>query len=582
MKNKLQKMDYLLGAILFLLPFLHVCIGINITDQGYNLANFKCFPDMNQTWMISTLVANIIGKIFTWLPFGKYMLGMNVYCTLLLSVLSVVLFRVLKKDFSKYAVFVGLIIAICLSWAPKVTLYQYLSYYLFDAAAIVLLMGIRKEDRRYMFGAGCLLAVNLFVRFPNILQVALIAVVVLAAILRKKRLVELIKDILVCVAGYLAVALSGLVMIEWIWGRGAYMGMISSLFAMTDTAIAYSPFSMFTSVIYAYLENLYWFKFFLVEAIGGFIVYGFLKKKWMKQAFVAALVMGFVAILGFCWHRDVLNTVYASYHSIYTWGTNLLMLGILLSGMSVILPGISFEMRLYGLTALVIIGITPLGSNNVLYSNFNNLYLVAPVLAGMICKLWDYSRIAVDENNEKKIWQISGLPIAVVSILLVGVILVQSFMFHGAFVFGDSVNSDKSYAYVEENKLLTGMLSTEEQAESLGSLSKYVAENEINGRKAIVWSEAPILYYLLDVECAIGHFWPWLASYPYEEFEADIEGMEEYPVIIYQADRYADLIQGEMELDDRSLLIHNLLNQGNYEEVFRNKGYAVCLPTAEK
>ena len=126
------------------------------------------------------------------------------------------------------------------------------------------------------------------------------------------------------------------------------------------------------------------------------------------------------------------------------------------------------------------------------------------------------------------------------------------------------------------------MLTSEEQAESLGSLSKYMAENEINGRDAIVWSEAPILYYLLDIECAIGHFWPWLASYPYEEFKADIEGMEDYPVVIYQADKYADLMHGGSELDARSLLIHNLLNQGKYEEVFRNEEYAVCLPNVGK
>ena len=89
---------------------------------------------------------------------------MNVYCTLLLSILSVVFFVVLKKDFSKYAVFCGLVIAISFSWAPKVTLYQYLSYYLFNAAALMLLWGLRKENRRLLFGAGVVLGINLFVR----------------------------------------------------------------------------------------------------------------------------------------------------------------------------------------------------------------------------------------------------------------------------------------------------------------------------------------------------------------------------------------------------------------------------------
>jgi len=183
MKNKARICDIILSAILFLVPFLHVNIGLSVADQGYNLANFEMFPHMNQTWMIATLVANLAGKIFTLLPFGHYMVGMNVYCTLLLSAISVLLYYILKKDYNKYSVFIGLLIAVFFSWAPKVTLYQYLSYYLFCIVALILVKGLFLQKRKLLYIAGVLLGLNLFVRFPNITQAMLIIVVPFYAVL---------------------------------------------------------------------------------------------------------------------------------------------------------------------------------------------------------------------------------------------------------------------------------------------------------------------------------------------------------------------------------------------------------------
>ncbi len=578
MKKKICKIDWLLGGILFLLPFLHVCIGINITDQGYNLANFELFPNMNQTWMVATLAANIVGKFFTWLPFGHYMLGVNVYCTLLLSVISIVLFIILKKDFSKYAVFAGLVIAICFSWAPKVTLYQYLSYYLFDVAAVLLMMGLRKEKSRMLFMAGVTLGINLFVRFPNVLQAVLIVVVIYSAILKKKTFRQLVVDVLVCMAGYLCIVIPTILVIELIWGRGAYLSMIINLFAMTDTATAYSPFSMFTSVFYAYKDNWYWFKWFLAEAIVGVAAYGFLKKKWTKQAMQILLIIGVVVILRFYWYWGMFNVKYTSYESVYVWGANLLMLAGIIMVCLLMLPKLSYDLRLYALTVLVIIGITPLGSNNVLYSNYNNLYLVAPIVAGMMELLWQKSKEMGIKGLGNRVWIFNPAPLVLVGGMLIGITMMQTFFFHGAFVFGDNVLKEKSGAKIEGNKIFKGMITSKENASALEEISVFIQENNLEGSEAIVWSQAPILYYMLDIECAIGHFWPSLDSYPYEEFAADVKSMETYPMIIYQNIYFGDLKNDTSERDVKTQMIRQILQEGNYEDIFCNKVYTVCVP----
>lgn len=576
MTKKICVSDIILCCILFFLPFIHVNIGLSVADQGYNLANFEAFPDMNQTWMVATLVANIVGKIFTFLPFGHSMLGMNVYCTLLLSAVSIAIFLILKKDYNKYAVFTGLIIAISFSWAPKVTLYQYLSYYLFCVATMVLVKGLQKGKRKMLYIAGVILGINLFVRFPNVLQCALILVVIAAAFLYKKKMKDALKDIGICIAGYATVALPVIVSLELIYGSGTYAGMVKSLFAMTESATSYTPFAMFYAMYSSYITNFKWFGWFLVEAVAATVLYGFLKKKWMKYSAYAVMALVFLVILRVYWYWGILNIQYTTYNSVYIWGVCFLLLGILTLLFALFNKKTVKEKKLYALGGLIIILITPLGSNNALYSNYNNLYLVAPIVIGSLADL--LLRFLRKEDGSKKIWHLSPAPAVAVSFMLIGIVFVQTFLFHIFFVFGDAGIDGNKKVMVEGNHRLAGILTTQDNAEEFTGLTAFLYDERMQGRECIVWSHSPVIYYAMELDCAIGHMWPMLDSYPYEEFAADIETMDEYPVIIYEALYYPDLLVTNEEADQKTQVICELMQSGNYKEVYRNRYYVVCIP----
>ncbi len=581
MNKKVRLWDWVFCSILFLLPFLHVNIGLNIADQGYNLANFEAFPDMNRMWMIATLVANLVGKFFTFLPGGHYMLGMNVYCTLLLSVISVVIYNVLKKDYSRYAVFAGLVIAICFSWAPKVTLYQYLSYYLFCGAALLVVRGIVKQKRSLLYVAGIVLGISLFVRFPNILQTALIVPVIGGMFIYRKKVVELLKDIGVCVLGYLTIVIPVIVVLEIIYGSGAYMSMIQSLFAMTESATSYTPLSMVYSMYASYFENIKWFVWFLIEAVLATILYGFLRKKWEKIMMYLIMATGFLFILRVYWYWGVMNIKYTQYQSVYLWGVLFLMLGILVLTGVVFIPRYPKEKKVYALAGLVIIFITPLGSNNALYSNFNNLYLLAPLVIGSITDLLLLGRNAMKKETVK-IWRFSAVPMVLISYMLVAVLFFQTFMFHLFFVFGDPVFAGNSLAVVKDNSVLSGIVTTADTAEDFEGLTAFLEQESYAEQECIVWSHSPMVYYAMKLECAIGHTWPTLDSYPYDEFVTDIQAMEEYPLVIYEVQYYPDLLENAEGMDSKTLVLQEVLRKGEYKEVYRNNFYAVCVPGASK
>ena len=73
-----------------------------------------------------------------------------------------------------WIVFAGEMIAIGFCWIPSGILYNYLSYFFFTLGAILLYQGLVEEKDGYLLAAGFSLGFNVFVRIPNLTQMALI------------------------------------------------------------------------------------------------------------------------------------------------------------------------------------------------------------------------------------------------------------------------------------------------------------------------------------------------------------------------------------------------------------------------
>lgn len=90
-----------IGLIFF--AFRKVNKGLDLWDTGYNLANFQWMgtEHMDNMWLFSTYLSNAVGHIFSLLPGGKTLLGMNIYTTgvtVLLMILSSCFFGQVHED----------------------------------------------------------------------------------------------------------------------------------------------------------------------------------------------------------------------------------------------------------------------------------------------------------------------------------------------------------------------------------------------------------------------------------------------------------------------------------------------------
>ena len=106
----------LFPVILLLYPLRHILVGAEWWDTGYNYGNFMYMDRMDPMWVFSTYLGNALGNLLTKLPFGNYMIGLNVYTGLFVSLLALMgyLFFTRRMKLPGWIVFLGEFLAISL------------------------------------------------------------------------------------------------------------------------------------------------------------------------------------------------------------------------------------------------------------------------------------------------------------------------------------------------------------------------------------------------------------------------------------------------------------------------------------
>lgn len=560
-------LTWICAIILALLPFLHVNSGVEFTDTGYSLGNYEHFADAEGTWALATFLSNVTGWLLTMLPFGHTMLGMQVYCNAVLGFLLVFSFIKLREYFPVRYVFIGEILAWALCWCPRVILYNYLTYLFLTLGCIFLLKAVKSQKKKYFFIAGIILGINLFVRFSNLTQVALIVVVIYDAILRKKKVKSAMQSVGLCIGGYFTAVLAVLGGIAVFYGGSEYFTMIQSLFAMKDTESTYSLASMIIEPLRAYWDQLKWLWVFLVAIAIGTLIYKFCTKTVVKYMFSTAFLAGLLAIVLYYYKIAVFWRNYNDYHCFRFWAVGFIVFGLGLAAYIIFSRKTRQIEKLLASMVIVIIAITPLGSNNALYPVYNNLFIVAPFIFAEGMKY-------IGSNKAESMWP-AKLGLAVMCFFL----MLQSLLFGWTFTFRDAGFTTGIDTTITQNRVLKDMRTTSERARQIEELSVYVYENNLCGREVLLYGEIPFAVYALEMPSALSSSWADLDTVLNREgMQAEMEALESEPVIIIAADRYEDLLNNPDTDNEKALLISEYLQTHDYQETFRNDKFVVYLP----
>lgn len=578
--------------ILLLFPLIKANQGVDLTDTGYSLGNYRFFSADGGIWTLLTFLSNVTGYLLSCLPFGSTMLGMKVYTGLIVSVTALLGYRFFMTKIPAWLAFVGELAAIGFCWCPTVILYNYLTYLLFLLGAIFLFRGLAGGRNGCLVIAGVILGINVMVRFPNnMLEAGLILALWYYGALKKKPAKKIAEETGLCLAGYLLALLVMVCGVSLFYGSGAIRDMITGVFGIAGSASDYTLGEMLLSVLSAYVHGFKWMLYMFLCILPGipFLVMWEGKYQVFRKVIYCVCIPVLFFVLG---KWGMYNFRYYQKESALQWGAVFLLLAFMALGWVLFTRRMDDEWRLIGCIALIMILITPLGSNNHIWPVLNNLFFIAPVILWVIYRFVRWGRTYLDASGK--------VPLFPVKAMCSGILIaffIQAVGLGFGYVFLDGETGETRSYRVAENRVLDGMLTTGLNAEALEEITVFMAENqsEYGQKELILYGNIPGLAYYLNMPPAIYTTWADLDSNPLERLREELweiteskgSNWEERPLVIItpqldayfagneQAMSYWGTDAADCEQDEKLSAIGEFLTENEYEQVFANEAFVV-------
>ena len=572
----------LFPLILLLFPLVKATRGIDLSDTLYSLGNYAFFSTKEaNTWTLITFLGTVLGHILTLLPFGGTLVGMKVYTGLLTGLTAVIGYRFFLTKMPGWLAFLAEMLALGMCWAPTVILYNYLTYFLLLIACILIFRGLAGTNRTYcLFFAGLVLGVNTFVRFPNNgLEVLLIFAVWFYGIYTKKDFATVFKETLFCVIGY--VISFGIIMtvMSLMYGNGTFGNMISGVLGISGANSEYTFGQMIVSILDAYLHGMKWGLYMIICILPGIPFMLLWQGKYMKaRKIVYCICIAFLFFVLYKW--GMFNFKYYQKESALQWGVIFLIISIVVDIWMLSSKMLNHDWKLIGCISLILILITPLGSNNHVYPVLNNLFFIAPVTVWIIYRFARWGRSYLDRTQKVPLFSLK----AMVSAALI-MTFIQALGIGCSYIFMDGEGHEAHDTYVGESAVLAGTKTDAIKASALTELVKYMddagdlsrssSQNALNGRKILTYGNIPGVNYTLNTPSALSTTWADLGSYPIDVMESDMEALNGSD----KATRpYVILSRNIVDWPDNSIkleLINRFINDNAYECVLDNALFVV-------
>ena len=572
-KSYLKKIcNLLMPVLLVVYSLLLVNQGITVTDTGYNYGNFVNFDSLDSMWKFSTYLANATGVFFTHLPGGQTMLGLNLYTGLVKALIALVIYFVCVRvfDIRREIAFLAELMALGYCWCPTALLYNYITYLLFTLGAMFLCVAVKKENDFWYIPAGVCLGLNVMVRLPNLAEMALILAVWFICFVQKVKFPRVLKRTGCCILGYLAGIGVVLAYIVVRYGLNAYLDGIRQILAMPSEAGGYSLKAMIKGDVVSYLLNLKWVLVALGVVLVGMVIYGVKRQRFLTVKRVAYVLCNVLLLLIYR-KMHMFGFIYYAYDGIYTVGILFLIMAGLMGLYVMFFGGKDYVLRMHAATMGIVILITPLGSNNWLFTAENNLFWVTPFVLHC-CYKW----VLAARNGEDKKLTYFLEPLRITYLFLVLFVFVQGVLFGATFVFRDGIGGEKRTEKIVEVPVLKGMYTQAQNAENLNSLYKYLEEEGLVGKEAIFYYNVPGLSFYMGLKPALSSTWPDLDSFVVAKLEQELEQLagecrsgKEKPLLIMGCDLDLDVPKINMLREYAEGLEYELVFENEMCKVYR-------------
>lgn len=376
-----------LVSFLLLYPLYSVIFGINMTDTGYWLSNYKEFFDDTVRGYAVWLSLFFGGTIN--IVFGKFgLISFKIVNILTIYAILLLIYKLLREYtthsllllfLSMTVIFVNIDLLSILNPDILTTLFFILaSYFLYYA--------LTYNRLSYFFIAGLFLGLNIFIRLPNLLGIGLIVIIFFYDFATSSIKKRTFKKSATLLSGYIVSIIIIFLLMESLGHFETYIETIKNLFtAAKDPNYHHSTSGLLTTFITQHSIALLYGLF----AIAFILTISWLTKylNYSKPTFYfAVFIISSITVIYLFKKSSIFNYMDFFYPHLAIVGT------IYLSLIFIIIKNYknNINFSLLALIALFVIILIPLGSNTGLKKSFYGMYLGLPIIFIYISSLTSF------------------------------------------------------------------------------------------------------------------------------------------------------------------------------------------------
>lgn len=556
--------------------------GFDLTDEGYLMSIYQWFgTDIN---FAKGAGGYPLTSYFGWLlnSWTPGILPMRLWGILIVALTEVIVYLYLRRHFNPYFVLAGLFIqAVMVAGDPKPFGYNTLTAFVGILAIIAMLEGSFRNSYFLLFYGGFALAVNIFIRMPNVLGITY-TILPACYYAIKESSWQCGKGILQSLFALITMMVST-VLLWYLFPVGIKTQVTEFLTSITtqiDGSSSHSTSNMLLSIVKNYGESILYTMLFTIAIL--------LTAWGLKSRNIGYRIIAFcIAFILLYWPIYLCSDILG--HRIFA-----IVNGIAIAGcIGLLYLSQEPQTRTIALAALLLAIISPLGSDRGFVTMWTGPYLALPIgLCGLHLLLthpfWQFQHKHFPRfSRQQLIFAYSFTCFTLFSIVI------SKVEFKAYYDPGFKFYKRHS---VYDSPLASGVKTDANKADIISQVIKAIRQHSSAGETILVFDSSPLLYYLTETRPFAGISWPcvYFGHRYVHEFQSAVITAEKPPLVVLQyfnsSGAWSDihslpfvtLPNNNAESDIMKQCIKSFIQDNSYHEIWTNSYYSILKSDRQK
>ncbi len=569
-----KSLNLVLISIIILYPWIFtVPQDLYIAEFGYWAVSYELFfsnPGLIPNVAMSCWLTIFIGALTNFLFGGLGIIGFKFAFIIVLYFIFYIVYLLLSPFITKKLLLFSILLS---EIFIHITTYTYINYYIltslfFLLGFLFLYKGLINNKLNLLFIAGLILGLNIFIRFPNILGVSLLFVIIYYELtIGKFEYRQTLKKVFIFVSGYLFAVIAVMFFMKMIGHYDLYIKNISFLLFGSN----YNDIGLIEIVVKEHY-NAFKYGFLLFLILFSILISG---KYWANKKISKFIII--VMGVSLAYLIIYLSQVDTQYYCVYSGIVGLILGSLLWIAYKKFKKTPRFSTIAFA--SFLIMELVPIGSTAYKHQMIYGMYLAIPVI---MIYLFSFKKIKIVDFDisQKSIQSLN----AIISLTIIVFSLIVAIYYSGN-------GSEKRWkmVYGLNHPRLQGIYMTKEFAKTINELTEALNIYQKDFSYILTYEKISTIAYLSDLDPYISTTYPFFYSKDKLKRELAIASTKRTLPLVVRATNNINTkgwpknkkpVSGGYK--NKRNILESFLKKNHYQVVWKNDDFEILIPSQKE